>query len=138
MNLGRYQLGEEMVIPLHVTDGANTPGTPDVLPWAMVYSAAGAKVISALMAPRDRYRATGLFFYRLQLGSLFALGQYSVAVAYKVSGVGRLKTMKFEVVGGGDANGAVVSMYWMDRPQAKYLVQRTDAGARVFGRNPGL
>lgn len=138
MNLGRFKLGQELVVPMLCTDGSGVAVVPDVLPSLSFYDAAGTKVLSALMATRDRYGAAGLFSYRLPLGSTFSVGKWSASVAWKVSGTGRLRVFQFEIVPGGDEDGAIVSQYFLERPQANYLVQRTDGGARTFGRNPRL
>lgn len=137
MFLGRYQLGEEVVVPLLCCGPAEAPAAPDAAPSAMAYQA-GAKVLTALLSPRDAFAQPALFALRLFLDSRFAVGQAAVALCYRLAGAGYLKTVTFEVVDGGDPAGAVVSMYLMERPQARYLVQRTDGGARKFGRNPSV
>lgn len=138
MNLGRYELGQEIVVPQLCTDGVGVAVVPDVLPTIAFYNAGGNKVLSALMPCRDRFGATGLFFYRTPLGALFSVGQWGGSIAWKVAGVARLRAFVFEIVPGGDTAGAVVSQYFLERPQANYLVQKTDGGTRVFGRNPRL
>jgi hypothetical protein len=140
MFLGRYQLGEEVAVPLlAVTPPGAIPRDPDLPPAVMVYDGNGAKVLSDLVPPAaDRPRAPGLCSYRLSLGTSFGTGLYSVALCYRVFGAAYLRTHTFEVIEGGDPNGAVVSMFPVERPQGRYLVSRTDAGTRTFGRNPGL
>jgi hypothetical protein len=138
MNLGRFELGQELVVPMLCTDGDMAAVVPDAPPAISVYDADGSKVLSALMACRDRFGATGLFLYRAPLGSAFSVGRWSIALTWKYSGVGRLRVFQFEIVPGGDQAGAVVSQYFLERPNANYLVQRTDGGTRTFGRNPRL
>ena len=138
MNLGRFELGQELVVPMLCTDGSGVAVVPDVPPAIALYNAAGVKVLSAQMACRDRYGATGLFLYRTPLNATFAVGKWSASVAWKAAGVGRVRAFQFEIVAGGDANGAVVGLYFLERPQANYVVQKTDGGARSFGRNPRL
>ena len=138
MNLGRFELGQEIVVPLLCTDGAGVAVVPDVAPAIAFYNGAGVKVLSDLMACRDRFGATGLFFYRRPLGSAFGSGKWSISMSWKAAGVARLRVFQFEIIPGGDAAGAVVSQYFFERPQAVYLVQHTDGGTRTFGRNPRL
>lgn len=138
MNLGRFELGQEIVVPLICTDGNGVAVVPDLPPAIAFYNAAGVKLLTDLMACRDRYGATGLFFYRRPLGSAFAVGKGSISMTWKAAGVARLRVFQFEIVPGGDAAGAVVSQYFFERPQAVYLVQHTDGGSHTFGRNPRL
>lgn len=137
MYLGRYSLGEEIILPVHATAGGQVV-TPDEAPTVSVYDADGTLVFSAAMPGWDRQRSPGLFAYRRQLDEDFAPGRYAVRTGYRAGGTGRACVHHFEVVAGGDAAGRVVSMLHVARPQADYLVTKTDAGKRLFGRSPTL
>lgn len=137
MYLGRKQQGQEVVLPCPVTNGAGTPTAPDSLPNVAVYTG-GVRLFRKAMPPVDRYRVTALFEYRLRLGSSCPPGHYQVAYTYTIGGQGFVKADNFEVVAGGHPAGALLSMYYLQRPHGQYLVQRTDAGAMFFRRGPFL
>jgi hypothetical protein len=44
----------------------------------------------------------------------------------------------FDLIAGGDEGGAVVSMFAIDRPEARYVVGQLASGKLVQGRNPRL
>lgn len=90
------------------------------------------------MPIEDRYVLTGWFRSTLFLGRLYATGFYTVVYYYTTNGVTvqGLDTDNFEVVGGGDARGAVIGTYFYDRPEARYIVQGLESGSIIKGRNP--
>lgn len=135
MYIGRYSLGEELIVPVHCTGGGQVV-TPDGAPSVTFYGPDGSIVLSALAAGWDRQRTPGLFAYRRQLGSDFAPGRYAVRTGYMAGGVVRQRVLHFDVVAGGSADGCVVSMLHLVRPHADYLIRKTDAGKRLFGRSP--
>ena len=135
MYIGRFTLGEEVVLPVHAT-AAGRPVTPDEAPSVGVYDASGTLVFSALVPGWDRQRSPGLFAYRRRLDGSFAPGRYAARAAYRAGGVARQRVLHFDVVAGGNADGSVVSMAHLVRPHADYLIRKTDAGKRLFGRSP--
>jgi hypothetical protein len=135
--LGRKMQGEKLTLPLLVTDGQGRPAAPDVAPAASIYKD-GARVFTVLMPPADRHRTTGLFRYPLFLGTAFPPGPYQVGYFYRITGSGFSASDNFEVVPGGDPEGTIHSMVYVERPWSRFLVQRTDSGALYFRRGPYL
>ncbi len=136
--LGRYELGQEAVIPLLAETAPGVAQLPDSNPRVAIYASDGTPVATYFMAAWDRYRATGLLAIRVYLGSAYATGRYLVSICYSIQGSPFLRACQFDVVAGGDPVGHVVSQYRLERPQASYLLQRTDGGHRYKRRNPYL
>ncbi len=85
--------------------------------------------------------ANGLFVLEKQMDATFTAGHYAVHVSYRLpispSPFGnRVGVFYFECLGGDGAAGAVVSMAFYDRPQARFIVQRLDSNIRRLVRNP--
>lgn len=138
MYLGRVQLGEWLTVPLN-TDDRLQPTAPPAAPSLAVFDHTGAKVAQALVPAADLAGVTGLFAARIRLGATFATGRYLVCLQYRTAGgASRLKAAHFDVVAGGDANGAIVAMTFYQRPQANYLVCRLDSDQRLLARNPRI
>lgn len=138
MYLGRFAIGQEVVLPLHATDGSPGPVACTRAPGLKVFDGTGTLVLADSMPSLDTVRSVGLFAYRLVLTASFAVGRYVVAFSYTAAGTARVKTAHFDVVAGGDAAGAVVSMYHLSRPQANTLVEKTAQGKRLLKRSPYL
>lgn len=136
---GRFQLGTEIPLSVLTVNGSNVPSAPTVCPRIEVWSTT-AKVVSDKLIPvMDRYGTevdATLFAYNLFLGGGFAAGLYTVYYRYLLGTYEALVEDTFEIVAGGDKDGAVISMYYFDRPQAKYVVMQLDSGKLVKGRNP--
>jgi len=137
--LGRYQLGD--FVPLLVRtkdeDGIITipTVTSDQAPIAAIWSDS-AKVENLRLPVVDL--SLGLFGGRVQLTSNYAVGQYFAAATWTVGGktvVGDA-VFTFEVVAGGDSDGAVIAMKEYLRPEAVNLVFEKDGGKVLCGRNP--
>jgi hypothetical protein len=135
MWLGRYKLGDTLRVPL-LADNTTAPSTPAAAPTLAIYTANGVKVFAGGMPPLDPYAAVGLFSLAVRLGELFAVGQYRVVMQYQVSGGARQKVAHFAIVDGGNAGGNFIAGTYYQRPQAAFLVLRTDADTRVLARNP--
>jgi len=136
--LGRYRLGERVPLALQCVTLAGVPTWPDAAPYADVWNAAGTKIKTVRMVVVDRFRVTGLFTRRLFLGAEFAVGSCRVVYRYTTNSavdVGQDHDY-FELIGGGHADGPVISMHAFDRPGALYVVHGTAAGRLLRGRNP--
>ncbi len=135
--LGRYQLGATVALYRPCQDAARVLTLPDSPPQAKVFS--GTTLVEAHLMPiEDRYVVTGLFRLPLFLGRLYSAGFYQVVYYYQ-TGAGAangVESDNFEVVGGGDVKGAVISTYFYSRPEATYIVQGTESGMILKGRNP--
>lgn len=137
---GRYALGEE--IPLHVlcVDAAGTPVTPDYPPNLKVWNTAGTKVVNKLVPHVDPGGQTGLFGMRVFLGADFAVGYYTATWSWSdTSGAhAGVEFSTFEIVAGGNSNGAVVAITHHHTPAANYVVKQLTRGAISKGRTPRL
>jgi hypothetical protein len=137
--LGRYQLGEEVTVDLLCQTATGAPQAPDLAPVVLVYDLrASTKLLTARLPPLDPGRQPALYRYRYRLGPGLALGPYAACLCYRVSGQAQVRQVVWDVVAGGHGDGAVISQYHLLRPEAAYLVQRTESGARIFGRNPSV
>jgi hypothetical protein len=139
MDLGRFQKGEKVPLQVSTVDGSANPVEPDAAPLVVVRDPANA-VVASLRLPRvgtafDQY---GMAHF---LGVLFAtLGTYQVSYSYDYAeGTGQgTASDTFELIAGGDEGGAVVAMFHIDRPEARYVVGQLASGKLVQGRNPRL
>lgn len=135
---GRYQIGEYVPLTVWCIDGNGTPTLPDQAPIARVYSDA-ALVLDVRMPIRDRYILTGYFQYPLFLDGRFAAGGHRVVYEYQLSSTLYMADLDtFEVTAGGHADGAILSMFWFNRPTADFLLTQVDSGRLVRRRNPRL
>jgi hypothetical protein len=138
MHLGRHALGAELCCTFQADNGSKEAVTPSSPPQATVHSAAGATVESHLVPARDRTRSPSLYTLRVNLDGSYSAGRYMVSFRYASGGTPRLKAATFDVVAGGDASGAVISQFHLERPHATYIVTKCDSGARKFRRGPYL
>lgn len=136
--LGRQRLGFTLDLVLQTRTLADVPADPDTTPTLKVFTAAGAIVLNKEV-PVMRPRATGLFRYDLFLGPEFtADAYYSYVFFYSIGSYYGLEGGGFQVVPGGDFDGAVHSMYNFRRPQASYVVHGKERGVVLAGKNPSL
>jgi len=138
MYLGRYQLGQHMTLFVRTRDASGTPAFPDQAPTAYITSAGGALVATKKMPVVDRFGATGVFMLPLPVGAAFAVGHYVVTYHFKISSYQGVESDQFEIVSGGNKDGAVIAAHWYERPHGHFIVQQTDAGKLIQGRNPSL
>jgi len=135
MNLGRFKLGQ--FVPIAVTClSEETPYAPTAAPTVTIYDASSARVLSSVMPVVDKVPAPGFFVLDVLLNSDFSAGHYSVAINYVANSTSCLVVMHFEVLPIGNANGAVISQFFYERPQARFLVQKLSSAARRFLKNP--
>lgn len=139
MYRGRYQLGTEIPLQVLTVNGSNLPSAPTTCPRIEVRSSTGAVVSDKAIPVMDRYGAevdATLFAFSLFLDGSFAAGLYTVYYRYLLGTYEGLAVDTFEVVAGGDGDGAVIALHYFDRPHAKYVVMQLDSGRLVKGRNP--
>jgi len=135
MNLGRYQLGTSVPVPLLCVDGSNTPVVPDAAPYARIMH--GATVVANVQMPiLDSLAQTGLFHYPLYLDSSYAVGSYQAILSWVTGSFHGLDAHDFEIIPAGHVDGAVTSMYFYRRPHADFVVQGLQSGKIIPGRNP--
>lgn len=130
MNGGRFFSGSFVPIAALAREGSELP---ESAPTVRIYRG-DTLLASANMPVADR--ANGLFVLEVQLGATYTAGHYAAYVSYVLDGSPRVAIFYFESLGGDGATGAVVSMAFYDRPQAKFLVQRLDSNIRRLVRNP--
>ena len=138
--LGRYTLGD--LVPLYVevqnTSGTLTNDSPAV-PTIDVWSAS-AKVAAGLRIPvDDRYVVNGLYWYWLSLNDRFTTGTYTAVSMYRIATTSaRISTDVFEVVAGGNVEGAAIGMHYFKVPQTNFVIMQTDGGRIIRLRNPRI
>lgn len=137
MSYQRAQLGDEIPIAFQCVDASGVPVEPDAAPTLKVYDESSTKVYDATIPPKDRQRATGLFGHFVRLGSSFTDGQLYSWRATWASGVfNGVRDGRFHVNAGGDADGAVIAMTYVEFPGADRIIYQTDAGLVKQGKNP--
>ena len=132
----RQQLGDELDIAIQVVDTAMTPQTPDAAPTLRIYNSAGTNVATILMPPADRENVVGLFEHTLLLNWTYAVGFYSWRASYTIAGVAGVEEGYFQVAAGGDGNGAVIAMGFLQDPEGTVLILHTDSDALLIQTNP--
>ena len=136
--LGRYQQGEELPLVVQCDTAGAAASWPLVAPVVSVFNPAGTLVLTRVLAADLQGVTVGLFRLPQFLGADFSTaGTYRLAVRYKDAGSNpRTLCGTFRLMAGGHADGAVVSLRPVRRPNANYLVYQTDGGRLARGRNP--
>ena len=130
MQLGRFILGQFVRVPVF------TGNVPAAAPLLTVYTGTGTRIYGPVkMPPGDFYGVDGYFVLPVRLGSLFAVGRYAVAISYAAPDP-TLTVARFEIVAGGDVDGAVTALTFYRRPHANFLVGRLDSDQRMLAKNP--
>ena len=133
----RYQLGDVVPLACLTKNGSGTPALPDDSPVARIYSD-NAPVATLSLPIADRYQRPGFFELPLLLDARFAVGRCSVVYQWAIGGVKGGDIDYFEVVAGGDQDGAGLALYYFERPTSSFVLLQTDAGRIVRRRNPQL
>jgi len=138
--LGRWQQGEILPLAVTTTTPAGAAEDPQAEPVATIYrdGASLARVRQVTLAAQDRGAVSGAFRLPLFLGAEFSdAGRYLVVIRWVTgAGVPRCRTGAFYLLPGGSADGAVIGMVFVSRPDANHLVMQTDSGRLLRGRNP--
>lgn len=138
--LGRFQQGVEIPLLLQCVNAEREADDPLDVPHATVYRDGVPPVLveTRALAATLRGVAAGVFRLPLFLGSSYATaGRHLVVYRWVDSdGVARCTTGSFVLLPGGSADGAVVGMHHVARPDARYLLYQTDSGRLIRGRNP--
>jgi hypothetical protein len=135
---GRFQIGQEIPLGALCRDGNGTPTVPTLPPLMEIRDDAGAKIVSKKIPIMDRYGQTGLFQYNQFLDGRFSVGHYTVIFYYTAGSYLGIDTDEFDLVAGGNEEGAVISMYYFAKPHASFVVQQTSGGLLFAGRNPSI
>lgn len=130
MNLGRYQQGDWLPIPV-------LTGTAWPLSSGSVRSIPSVTFIdeSSDLVARDEdvtpvVLETGLHTVERQLGPEFPAGRYTAIVSWNDAGASNNRSLlrTFEVVAGGDPGGAYVGLTYYAGHNADYILGMTDSG----------
>jgi hypothetical protein len=136
MYLGSFTLGQFVPLTRLALGAGFTPAWPVTVPIYRVYDGTGVCVATGRLPPGDLIGAVGHFAGDLRLQGDYAAGHYAVVLDVTMGGVARQTTGRFQIVPGGDADGAVISQHFYRRPQADFVVQRLDSSQRVLAQNP--
>jgi len=135
MSFGRYQQGEEVWLRVQCFGTNHVASWPTEAPVAAVYNSAG--LVTQLQLPMvDERGQVGLFGLRVYLNTLFYPDYYRVLTRYRVAGKCSMEEESFEVIPGGDADGAVISLYSFLHPSGEFIIQQRDGGRLFAGGNP--
>lgn len=135
--LGRHQLGVEVPVALRTETAGGEPGWPDSPPVLTVLAADGTRALQRTMGADLQGDAPGTFRLGVYLGEDFAAGRYAVVARWAdTAGEPRVAAGHLDVLPGGGADGAVISMAFHPRPDANYLVTQHDSGLLIRRRNP--
>lgn len=137
-DLGRFRIGDHVPLQCVSLNGSRVPVKPDQAPTATIYNASG--VIEGVRLPvKDRYNtavAATFFQKRHRLSSSYSTGFHYVSYTWEHSGAQKGGVDTFEVIAGGDSDGAVISAGKLERPDGAHFIYQTDSGALRAGRNP--
>lgn len=138
MYLGEYRLGDTVPLLLRTVNAAGTPTEPNDCPQLVVWQGS-TDLYRAELPIIERAVNAGTFSLGLFLGAGFAEGNCSIQYRYVLPSnyIGSSEDT-FRIVAGGNADGAVTSMYFYDRPQAKFIVHGTETGRILKGKNPSI
>jgi hypothetical protein len=136
MFLGFYQLGDRVPLRLYTRNATQTPSTPDAAPVVVIYGENGAKFWEGKLPLLDQERQTGYFHRQINLDSAFTSQRYTVFYTWKISSVLLASHEEFEVMGGGDANGAGIAMNYFRQQIADYVLLQDDNGVLNKLRGP--
>lgn len=138
--LGRHQQGEFLPLAVVTTTPAGAAEDPRAEPVATFYRDGGSLTLvrQVTLFAHDRGAVVGAFRASLFLGAEFSTaGRYLVVIRWTTAdGVARCTTATFYLLPGGSADGAVIGMVFVSRPDANNLVMQTDSGRMLRGRNP--
>lgn len=139
-DLGRYQLGEYVRIPVQTRNASAAETAPSAAPTYTLYKANDTPITghdTVTMPPKFLGLLTGWFESEIRLSSTFSAGRYNVLIEYSISGGHTgAEQHSFDVVAGGNANGAYIGLQWYPRPHAKFLVGLLDSNTLEARKNP--
>ena len=141
MYLGRFQQGQEIQLVLQCVDANDAPDDPADVPVCSIYQdddSAPTLLETVKLAADLRGVTTGLFRLPHFLGQKYdTAGRYLLIFRWQDSDdVGHCRVGSFHLLPGGSADGAVISMAYIERPDARHLIWQTDSGRLIRGRNP--
>ena len=136
MNLGRYQLGDWVTIP--VLTGTSWPvdgSSVRSIPTVTIFDENQDLVVVDEQVP-PVVDQTGLHILERQLGPEFAVGTYDVYVEWDDAGDTKTVHRTLEVVAGGHSAGAYIGLNHYDGHNASYIQGMTDSGLVEARKGP--
>lgn len=139
--LGRFQQGQELPLVLQCTNAADVPADPAAVPTVTIYRdvPSGPLLVQTVELGADlRGVQAGLFRRPLFLGHLYATsGRYLLVYRWAAAdATPRVRAGSFLLLPGGSADGSVIALHYVERPDARHLLYQTDSGSLLRGRNP--
>ena len=139
IHFGRQQRGTELVIVLQSFNATESTADPDYIPTVTIYKDGSSRTLiqTVKIAADQRGVVGGFFRLPIFLGELYtSTGRYLVAMRWCTGGIAHCVTGDFYMLPGGSADGTIISMSPIERPDARYVIWQTDGGLIVRGRNP--
>lgn len=138
MWMGQYQAGQFALVAMRALDTSGAPVWPEEAPGMMVLRCTDNTVVSTRKIALFERSVVGYFQDRIQLDATFTVGGYDVLFTYKVAGAQRMQQCRFEVVAGGDPDGAIIAAYFVRSDQQSHVIIQTDTGICARHKNPRL
>lgn len=127
-DFGRFRRGDRVPVIF------GTEAIPDFAPILVIFDPSNIQIeafaIPAVSSNKE------LFGYPVFVDQDFALGIFKVYMHYTVNGVAFLAKGTFTVIPGGDSGGQIISMFSIDRPEARSLICQLTKGRLVIGSDP--
>lgn len=137
---GRLQQGNNLNLWARTDTPQSEPGWPDVRPFTEIWQDGSPPTLIQTfeMASYLPGVIEGMFRSTTFLGPLYDTpGRYLVITRWvDQDGTPRQIAGSFELLGGGDEAGTILSMTEVARPDARYLLTSTDGGIIFRRKNP--
>ena len=135
MYLGRKSLGQEAAFSVSAGDSSGVISWPSDVPFVDVWKGSSL-VLSGLKMPKIDTLRVGQFRLSLFLDTRFSVGRYEIVKRWTVGTYHGVEIDVLDVTAGGHADGAIISMFYHEMPQANFIIQQTDGGKLRRGKNP--
>ena len=141
MRWNRYQLGDYLELAVQPTNASLTPTVPDDYPTAKIFDSSGTLIDTVTIPVVYKPSATEYYFERRwRLDSDYSAGTYMLVYQYETGAGANVvaQCQTFDIVAGGNSDGAVIGQYFQDVPEAQQVVYQLDGGRMVSRRFPRL
>lgn len=142
MYYGRAQVGQYIFLCVRTESKttARLDAAPDAAPTVTIYPAdSSTAVVEDQKLPRIGVRGERMYGQDWFLGSAYSAGRYVCHFEWAEGGTAMARIGTFEVLPGGPSSkGAITSLYYYDRPHAKFLIAGCEDGTIEYSRNPSL
>jgi len=135
--VGRYQIGEKVSVFAKCVPGGKSI-QPTVAGLMRVYG--GSSIVRNAILPVEStdQRSVGLFRGRFTPDNTDSPGRYFALLSFFADGRPRAEVLAFELLPGGNALGAIMSVFSTTRPDNSVLLAHTEAGKVTTGRGAYL